>query len=168
MDQGVYLIEGNETPEEIIALAYGLEEGAHRFYRDLSAQSTNTQTKSLFETLSEAEVRHKKGLWKKFEALTGGRIPRGTFESTIVAKTVEGGKTADHLLEEYGDRIRDPGEVLQLAMSLETDALDLYLRMALKTESEKAKAVFHSLANEEKTHLRWLGELLRSKIRDFP
>lgn len=165
MDQGVYLIEGNETPEEIISLAYGLEEGVYRFYRDLSAQSTDGRTKSLFETLSEAEVRHKEDLWREFEDLTGSRIPRGTFESTIVAKTVEGGKTADQLLEEYGDRIQDPREALQLAMSLETDALDLYLRMALKTESEEAKAVFRSLANEEKTHLRWVGELLRGELR---
>lgn len=165
MDQGVYLIEGNETPEEIISLAYGLEEGVHRCYRDLSAQSTDGKTKSLFETLSEAEVRHKEDLWKKFDALTGGRIPRGAFESTIVAKTLEGGKTADQLLKEYGDWIHDPREALQLAMSLETDALDLYLRMALKTESEEAKAVFHSLANAEKTHLRWVGKLLRGELR---
>jgi rubrerythrin len=165
VDQGVYLIEGNETPEEIISLAYGLEEGGHRFYRDLSVQSTGGKTKSLFETLSEAEARHKEDLWREFEALTGGRMPRGTFEATIVAKTVEGGKTAHQLLEEYGDRIQDPREALQLALSLEIDALDLYLRMALKTESEEAKAIFHSLANEEKTHLRWVGELLRGELR---
>jgi rubrerythrin len=49
-------------------------------------------------------------------------------------------------------------------MSLETDALDLYLRMASKSQDEETKAVFYTLADEEKTHLRRLGELLRGKL----
>lgn len=167
VDRGIYLIDGDETPEKVISLAYGLEEGAHRFYRELSEKSTNGETKALFETLSEAELRHKEDLWERYKRLTGGRVSRDSFESTIVTDALEGGKTAVEALGEYGDWIHEPREAHQLAMSLETDALDLYLRMALKTENEEAKGLFHSLANEEKGHLRWLGERLRSKIRDF-
>ena len=164
VDQGIYLIEGGESPEEVISLAYGLEEGAYRFYRNLFGKSTDGETSSLFERLSRAEIQHREKLWEKYKTLTGGRLTREAFESEVSPKTMEGGKTADQVLGEYPDWIQDPREALQLAISLETDALDLYLRMALKSQDEETKAVFYTLADEEKTHLRRLGELLRGKL----
>jgi len=165
IDQGIYIIEGDETPEQVITLAYGLEEGAYRLYRVLCDQSADGETSSLFEKLSQAEIRHKEKLWEKYGRLTGGHITREAFESEISAKTMEGGKTADQVLAQYPDWIQDPREALQLAMSLETDALDLYLRMALKSQNEETKAVFYTLADDEKTHLQRLGKLLRAKLR---
>jgi rubrerythrin len=50
VDQGMYLIEGNEGPEEVISLAYGLEVGAYRFYRGLSEKSSDPETGDLFDT----------------------------------------------------------------------------------------------------------------------
>ncbi len=165
IDQGIYLIEGGETPEEVISLAYGLEEGAYRFYRTLSGKPSDGEAGSLFEKLSQAEIQHKEKLWEKYRTLTGGHITREAFESEINAKAMEGGKTADQVLAQYPDWIQDTREALQLAMSLETDALDLYLRMALKSKHEETKAVFHTLAEDEKTHLQRLGNLLRAKLR---
>ena len=64
VDQGIYLIEGDEDLDEVISLAYGLEEGAHRFYRSLCGRSTGGETKTLFEKLSQAEIEHKEKLWQ--------------------------------------------------------------------------------------------------------
>jgi len=164
----MYLIQGDESPPEVISLAYGLEEGVYRFYRGLSEQSSDAETRDFFDTLAKAELQHKERLWEKYQAVAGNSMTRDSFESGMVVKTLEGGKTADQVLVQYPDWIHDIRESLQLAMSLETDALDLYLRMALKAENEEAKGLFHSLANEEKDHLRWLGERLRSKIRNIP
>jgi rubrerythrin len=161
VDQGIYLIEGDEGPEEVISLAYGLEEGTHRFYQGLSKRSTDGKTRDLFEKLSRAEIQHKKNLWEQYKTLTGGGINRDAFESGIVLRAMEGGKTADQVLAHYSDWVKEPRETLQLAMSLETDALDLYLRMAMKSRHEETKAIFHQISNEEKAHLRLLGELLR-------
>lgn len=164
VDQGLYLIEGDENPEEVISLAYGLEEGALRFYRTLSRQSADGETKGLFEKLSQAEIEHMEKLWQTYEELTGGRITREAFESDVNTQTMEGGKTADQVLAQYPEWISDAHETLQLAMSLETDALDLYLRMAQKSQNEEARILFYSLADEEKTHLRRLGAFLRAKL----
>jgi len=164
VDQGIYLIEGDETPEEVISLAYGLEEGAYRFYRDLAERARDEENKDLFEKLSQAEIQHREYLWERYKALIGDPVTREAFESGMVAKTMEGGKTADQVLALYPDWIHRRGEALQLAMSLETDALDLYLRMAQKGQNEDVKAVFYDLADEEKAHLRRLGELVRAKL----
>lgn len=161
----MYLIEGNEGPEEVISLAYGLEVGAYRFYRGLSEKSSDPETGDLFDTLAEAELQHRERLWEKYRAVAKKPVTRESFESGIIAETMEGGRTADQVLAQYPDWIGDIRESLQLAMSLETDALDLYLRMAGKIDNDEAKAVFFDLADEEKTHLRRLGEFLREKLR---
>lgn len=164
VDQGIYLMEGAESPEEVIALAYGLEGATRRFYQDLAEQATDPDTRDLFEKLAQDEVRHKENLWERYKTVTGNRETREAFEAQRVAKTLEDGKTADQVLAEYPDWIRYPREALELAMSLETDSLDLYLRMAQKSKSEETATVFYDLAREEKTHLKGLGQHLGKKL----
>ncbi len=164
IDQGIFLIEGNETPEEVLSLAYGLEDGAHRFYGNLAKKSKDSDTRDLFEKLAKAEIRHKESIWEKYTALTGDGTTREAFENGVVAETMEGGKSPDQVLADHPDWIRSSRDALELAMSLETDALDLYLRMAQRSQNEEAKTVFYALVKEEKEHLRRLGELLRKKV----
>jgi rubrerythrin len=148
----------------VISLAYGLEEGARRFYRRLSTQSATSEARDLFGKLAKAEIQHKERLWEQYKAVTESSATREAFESGIVAESMEGGRTADQVLARYPDWIHDIREGLQLAMSLETDALDLYLRMAQKSQNEETKAVFYDLADEEKAHLRQLGKFLRGDL----
>jgi len=46
---------------------------------------------------------------------------------------------------------------------LETQALDLYLRFAEKSQEEGTKRVLFTLADEEKVHVKSLGRLLDEK-----
>jgi rubrerythrin len=55
-----------------------------------------------------------------------------------------------------------PG-VLNIAMMLETQAMDLYLRYSQKIEEERSKKVLYDIAEEEKAHLGSLGRLLEIK-----
>ncbi len=48
-------------------------------------------------------------------------------------------------------------DVIDLAMMLETQALDLYLRFAEKDTNPKIKMVLLRIADEEKEHLSALG-----------
>jgi transcription elongation factor GreA len=56
LDQGMYLIRGDEEPEDALALAYGLELGSHRFYQDLAGRVSDPEARDLFRTLAEVEV----------------------------------------------------------------------------------------------------------------
>ncbi len=164
VDQGTYLLEGGESPEQVIALAYGLEAATQRFYQDLSGRAEDPDIKNVFERLTRDEVHHREHLWEEYKAVTEGHETREAFETETVTKTLEDGRTADQVLAQYPDWIGHPQEALELAMSLETDSLDLYLRMAQKSRSKETSAVFYDLANEEKTHLKTLGELYRRKL----
>lgn len=158
VDQGMWLVEGGETAQEAVALAYGLEEGARRFYRDLAGRSEDQDTRQLFEALAAAEVRHEDRLWEAYGAL-GGMADRGAFAAEIAARAVEGGLTADRVLTRAGELPLNRDSALDLALALETDSLDLYLRLAQGVPGEGARKVFLSIAEEEKAHLRRLGEL---------
>lgn len=159
VDQGMYLIEGDETAEDILALAYGLEDGACRFYRELAVKNELPEAKRLFETLSDAETRHKDRLWDRYRALPGKFSERRAFEEDVVPATLEGGLTADQLLTRYPESFREPAEVLELAMALETDALDLYLRMADAFDDPSVREILFDLAAEERNHLKKIGAL---------
>jgi rubrerythrin len=53
--------------------------------------------------------------------------------------------------------------VLDLAMMLETQALDLYLRFANLSDQPRTREVLYTLAGEEKAHLASLGRLMEEK-----
>jgi rubrerythrin len=160
VDQGMYLLEGGESPEESLALAYGLEEGARRFYETLADRAGDAEVKDLFQTLAGIEVRHEDKIWDRYRELAGASAVRESFAAQNVAQALEGGLTSDQVVDRYPVDLQTAPKALELAMALETDALDLYLRMAQPCRDEGSKEVFHAIAQEEREHLRKLGEML--------
>ena len=150
---------GTETPDEVVAVAYGLEEGARRFYGELAGRSGPPEVRRLFEALREAEVRHEDRLWERYRSLRGNLADRSAFETQAVPRALEGGLTPDQLLARYPEAVREPAEALDLAMALETDALDFYLRAADAFDDADVRLVFFDLAEEEREHLTKLGDL---------
>ena len=62
--------------------------------------------------------------------------------------------------------VMDPIEAIKpwkdstLAMMLEAQAMDLYMRYAGKSEDQQVKEILYKMADEEKAHLTSLGQLL--------
>ena len=56
--------------------------------------------------------------------------------------------------------------VLEFAMMLEAQAMDLYMRYAEASKESEVKNLLFDMANEEKAHLKSLGELLDKRV-DF-
>jgi rubrerythrin len=165
VDQGIYLIEGNESAEDLLSLAYGLEAENCSLYAALSEQTEDQETKDMFRMLAGLEEKHKQQIWKSYSNATGGTILKEHFEKEIVTGILEQGKSTEEMLKIYTSRIRNAADALEMTMFLETDALDLYLRMAAKVADEEAKKIFYDLSEEENLHLKRLAELFRSKIK---
>jgi rubrerythrin len=49
-------------------------------------------------------------------------------------------------------------DIIDLAMTIETQALDLYMRLADKAENEESRNIFFRIAEDEKAHLKSLGK----------
>ena len=153
----------NETPEQIITLAYGMEKALQLFYETLKEQSPDKELQDLFGKLAQVEVRHEQRLFEVYGRVASGGEDLATFESAIVPQTLEGGFNAEEFLAANKSRLQTAIEVLDLAMMLETQALDLYLRFADRSGQPQTREVLYALAGEEKAHLASLGRLLEEK-----
>ena len=81
---GLELFTGNESPEQILAVAYSIEGGLREFYQSMIPKVNNDNVKSLFQKLSEIEVKHQKRLFSAYISLTGKSEDLEEFEKTGV------------------------------------------------------------------------------------
>jgi sulfur-carrier protein adenylyltransferase/sulfurtransferase len=76
---------------------------------------------------------------------------------------MEGGFTTPEFLEQNRPAMKTIPGVLDIAMMLETQALDLYMRYSQRIDDDNSKKVLYDIAEEEKAHLGSLGRLLEIK-----
>jgi rubrerythrin len=148
-------------PEEMIALAWLLEDGSSKFYEALAKMIEDQEANALFQNLKRSEANHKTTLWKMYEELSG-KPPAPEFPDKVISieprdDIMEGGMLISEALKwSKGKTLKD---ILELSMSLETNSYDLYLKMERKVEGLNSKRVFKTLSEEEKNHLERLTSL---------
>ena len=148
-------------PEEMVALAWLLEDGSLKFYESLSKMMEEQEARGLFQNLKRSEENHKATLWKIYEEISG-KAPAHEFPDTVISKepkgdVMEGGMLLSEALK--WSKGKPSKDILELSMSLETNSYDLYLKMERKVEGRNAKQVFKTLSEEEKDHLQRLTSL---------
>lgn len=159
------LVRGDETPVEIVTLAYGMEKALQGFFETMHRQAPDLEVKDLFAKLAQVEVRHEQRLFEVYRQVEPDPKDLETFESSTLPDTLEGGFSARKFLEANKEHMQTVPQVLDLAMMLETQALDLYLRFADRCSQAATREVLFALAGEEKAHLASLGRLLEEKMR---
>jgi len=153
-------------PEEMIALAWLLEDGSCKFYESLIETLDDQEAKGLFQNLKRSEENHKTTLWKLFEEISG-KPPAHEFPDKVIpaeprGDVMEGGMLVSDALK--WSKAKTLKDILELCISLETNSYDLYLKMERKVESRNAKQVFKTLSEEEKTHLDRLTSLFNKRL----
>lgn len=157
------LLRGDEAPDEILPIAYGMEEGLATFYSAMASREADVEVVDLFNQLSEIEQKHKQRLLGVYLDLDPSVTDRETFESRVVAGLMEGGFTTEEFLEKNTETLKTVSDIINIAMMLETQALDLYLRYSQKITGQKSKTILFDIAEQEKAHLRALGSLMDIK-----
>ncbi len=153
-------------PEELIALAWLLEEGSRKFYSELPALVNDGDAVKLYGELAAAEEHHKSSLTGLYENLTGSRPGAGFPGSLLPGEpkndSMEGGvRVSEALAWVKGKDLRD---VLELSISLEANSYDLYIKMGRAVAGRDSQEVLRLLTAEEKNHLARLGALLDKKL----
>ena len=113
--------------------------------------------------LITVEDKHKQYLLELHKSLEPSGISPETFETDVSSKVMEGGFDSDEFIKQNEKFLNDVPSLLDLSMMLETQALDLYLRFADKSENQQTKDVLHRIGDEEKGHLAALGNLRDKK-----
>ena len=159
-DQGLELLTGNESIEETLIIAYSLEAGLQDFYLTMIDKVLDDAVKSLFRKLSDIEVIHQKRILEEYIQITGKEIDRETFESVTVEKAVEGGLTTEEYISLFKPDWNALPDIVDLAMSIEAQALDLYSRAADRSADDRSRGAMKKIAEEERAHLEQLAKLM--------
>ncbi len=152
--------------EQMIGLAWLLEDGSQKFYESLAKTIEEQEAKKIFQSLKKSEESHKATLWKMHEEFLG-KPPTPGFPATVISghpagDVMEGGMSLNEALKwTEGKALK---EILELSMSLETNSYDLYLKMVQKAEDGNLKEIFGALSEQEKKHLEQLTSLFLKKL----
>lgn len=158
-------IRGDETRDEIVKLAYRMEEGLRRFHEAVKEQTNDPELARALTKLIQAEEKHK--------ATVLSLIPEGEARDRMMVELseraeedlMEGGMNIQEFMKHNQAFLSSVKGYLNLAMMVETQALDLYLRMAAASREEASRGLLYQIGEEEKGHLALLGHFLEETVR---
>jgi len=162
VDMGRVALMGDASPLEVIAFAYGMEQGLGEFYASAADMIEDKDVAGLLRKLARIEENHKQKLLDLYMTLNTTGTGKETFETEIMGDIMEGGFTTNEFLEKNRPAMETTADILSLAMMLETQALDLYLRYSQKAQNEESGRVLFRIAEDEKAHLAALGDMMET------
>lgn len=159
-DTGLYLFRSEESPEDAVITGFGLEMGLRDFYLSMQSRASRESTKALFGKLAGIEILHQERLVELYTEITGTAHTMTEFAEKIVEPAMEGGLSTEDFLGLYKVDLDSELEVLGLALAIEAQALDLYLRAAERSDSGNTSKVLLQIAEEERTHIARLSNYI--------
>jgi len=158
---GVAYFSAGQNTADMVSLAWALEENTRLFYMSLAGMNPGKEEADLFLTLARAERHHEGILATIHSDLSSDPVER--FFNSQDKPVIEGGVALEKALDWAEDRKGE--QLLELAIGLEANAYDRYLKMVDVSEDETAKEVFRTIAKEEKEHLMRLSKLLDQVVK---
>ena len=164
---GMTYFSGDETPLEILTLAYIMETNIGDFYSKM-ASSSRPELSDTFKRLAKFEKGHKAKIFNMARDLDPSIRTHADMEKNPSVTAFEGGRSAEEFLEENREYLNTSKGAVEAAMMFEAQALDLYMRYSAKAGTSESIELLNRLAQEEKNHLKLLGKLMVRKIIDEP
>jgi len=155
-EAGLEFFTGLEEYEDGVSLAYAMENGLQEFYRLMAEGTQDGEERQLYLRLMGFEDKHQARLLAEYRQAHGPEA----MPAKGMAGLMEGGGRVQDFLARADGHLHGKRDILELAMALETQALDLYSRMGQKSAQPEVRALFLRLADEEKAHLAYLAEAL--------
>jgi len=152
-----YFSQASEAAE-LISLSWALEEGNRAFYEGIAREVGNEEDAALFRSLVLAEERHKETLRGLHVRIVGEEEALAPPAGIEAGGMMEGGiPVGEALAWARGKMAR---EIVELAVAMEANSLDRYIKMGRSVGNEPSREVFDALAAEERAHLERMTSLL--------
>lgn len=166
--QGLEVFADVRLAVDVLTLAVALEEGSRTFYDEAGRAVDEAEWKEVFRSLVKAEESHRESLLEACRAM----MPPESCEIPVGGKEkegmMEGAVRLDETLQWVRTPERTPIEILEFAMQLEVNSLDLYLKVASLPGFAPVRHVLEVLIGDEKRHLVRLGALLEKHLPPAP
>lgn len=159
-DAGLELFPQDIGLEMALVTAWNMENALEEFYATMVGQVAHGETANVFGTLAKMEATHKRRLQRQYAEVVDAPAPSVTPDHALARGIVEGGSTTAEYMRRAAVDVEDPASIIQFAMILEAQAMDLYARAARKADDKAAQNFLESMIREERSHLSQLASLL--------
>jgi rubrerythrin/rhodanese-related sulfurtransferase len=154
----VQIFDTSRKPHQLLTTAMDLEKGAWRFYQYAMAKLVEDPIQKTFEQISIAEKGHAKLIYRFYQKLQSNPPPFEKFYDRLKGEVLEGGQSFEDACHNLDDVTTGScAEILDLALSIEYAAFDLYRVIAEQIDSSVAREIFLAIAQAEKGHMRALA-----------
>ena len=159
-EAGVFCFPENMTPEQLIAMAWYIEDGSQRYLDAVKDIAQDQDIKDVFISLTDHKFAHKQSLSRLFQKISGQTV-RDDFPTSVLQrpphKVMAGCVSVPEAINWSKDK--EIADILDLLIGLEANTFDLYLKLARQVESDRARSVFMELSEEEVRHLEQLASI---------
>ncbi|MBF0573757.1 MAG: hypothetical protein HQK69_08360 [Desulfamplus sp.] len=187
--EGIPLFKTFDLDKDIYAIlldAINLEKGAFRFYdyilqnvdlnnleklssknNDRAIEKDKTSINEVLKQARDGELGHAKLIYSNLKNIKTDTVTFENIYNALNGDILEGGASFDQVIKliekESNNKIID---ILEIAISMEYRAFDLYRVMSerIDDENDKLKEAFYSLAQAEKAHMNILVKALEQRV----
>ena len=164
-EAGVFCFPENMAPEQLIAMAWYIEDGSQRYFDAITDATQDQDIKNIFASLINHKIVHKKSLSQLFQKISGQTVG-DDFPISVLQRPPHKVMAGCISVPEAVNWSKDKGitDILELLMSLEANTFDLFLKLGRQVASDRARSVFIKLSEEEAHHLEQLSSILDKTI----
>lgn len=159
-DAGLHLFDRATDGAQALIVGFGLEMGLRDFYLAMQKQVKRQETQNLFGKLAAIEILHQEQLVQLYAEMTGEKLSVAEFATKIAEPAMEGGLSTEEYLQLYHTDLDSESEILSLALAIEAQALDLYVRAAERSSDTGSEGVLRRIAAEERHHIARLSHYI--------
>jgi len=123
------LVRGEESPAEALTLAYGMEGALQAFYEAVAREARDPELAAFCRRMVQVEQAHRDRIAARYGELPGAD---GAGLRAAATDLLEGGFRLPEFLAQNAPYLQNLPAALELALMVETQALDLYVRLGRK------------------------------------
>ena len=164
-EAGVFCFPENMSPEQLIAMAWYIEDGSQRYLNAVKKVAQDQDVKDVLTNLIDHKIVHQASLTQLFQKISG--LPAGDdFPTGILPMPPHDVMAGCVSVPEAVNWSKDKSisDILDLLMALEANTFDLYLKLGRQVASDRARSVFMELSEEEARHLEQLASIFEKTL----
>jgi len=157
----IKVFENIEDHAELLLKSMDLEKGALRFYSHVVEKFADQPFAQMIATLVKAEKIHAQSIYRFWEKVSQSPPSFEELFENLKGDILEGGEKLETIISRLETIEDNPClGLIELALNIEYTAYDLYRTMADRTEDERSRRVFLSIAQVEKSHMQMLANAI--------
>ena len=158
----VQIFNKDQNLEQLLTTAMDLEKGAWRFYQHARDKFSQEPIRPILDQVSIAEKAHASLVYRFWKRFKHNPPTFDRFYHSLKGDILEGGQNFEDTCRQLeAIQYRGCQGIIDLAMTIEYSAFELYRVMAEITDDPDARETFITIAQAEKAHMRALTNAIR-------